>query len=142
MSNDRGASFFEVTFSFLIGTATGFILGVLFAPAAGTDTRKKIGDAAVKTGERAKEGYEKIAKEAARALGALERWSGLPGLFNVFTTDNRPSVQIEALKSIYAIGGPKVKGGIFRILRGSDVRAARRLARAMQQAGCGDMYQA
>ena len=68
MANDRGASFFEITFSFLIGTATGFILGVLFAPASGTETRKKIGDAAVKTGERAKEGYEKIAKEAEKGI--------------------------------------------------------------------------
>jgi gas vesicle protein len=68
MSNDRGASFFELTFSFLIGTATGFILGVLFAPAAGTETRKKIGETAVKTGEKAKEGYEKIAKEAEKGI--------------------------------------------------------------------------
>ena len=68
MSNDRGASFFELTFSFLIGTATGFILGVLFAPASGTETRKKIGETAIKTGERAKEGYEKIAKEAERGI--------------------------------------------------------------------------
>jgi gas vesicle protein len=68
MSNDRGASFFDVAFSFLIGTATGFVLGVLFAPASGTETRKKIGDAAVKTGERAKEGYEKIAKEAEKGI--------------------------------------------------------------------------
>jgi gas vesicle protein len=68
MSNDRGASFFDVAFSFLIGTATGFVLGVLFAPAAGTETRKKIGDAAVKTGEKAKEGYEKISKEAERGI--------------------------------------------------------------------------
>ncbi|GAH70376.1 unnamed protein product, partial [marine sediment metagenome] len=46
MSNDRGASFFEITFSFLMGTAAGFILGVLFAPASGTETRKKIGETA------------------------------------------------------------------------------------------------
>jgi gas vesicle protein len=68
MSNDRGAGFFEVTFSFLLGTATGFILGVLFAPASGTETRKKIGETAVKTGEKAKEGYEKITKEAEKGI--------------------------------------------------------------------------
>ncbi len=68
MANDRGASFFEITFSFLMGTAAGFILGVLFAPASGTETRKKIGETAVKTGEKAKEGYEKIAKEAEKGI--------------------------------------------------------------------------
>ncbi len=68
MSNDSGAGFFEVTFSFLIGTATGFILGILFAPASGTETRKKIGETAVKTGEKAKEGYDKITKEAEKGM--------------------------------------------------------------------------
>jgi len=38
----NGSSAFEVTLSFLLGTATGFILGVLFAPASGEETRKKI----------------------------------------------------------------------------------------------------
>ncbi len=72
MSNDSGASFFEITFSFLMGTAAGFILGVLFAPASGTETRKKIGETAIKTGEKAKEGYEKIAKEAERGIKVVK----------------------------------------------------------------------
>ncbi len=72
MSNDSGASFFEITFSFLMGTATGFILGVLFAPASGTETRKKIGETAVKTGEKAKEGYEKFTKEAEKGLKVVK----------------------------------------------------------------------
>ncbi len=72
MSNDRGASFFEITFSFLMGTAAGFILGVLFAPASGTETRKKIGETAIKTGEKAKEGYEKIAKEAEKGIKVVK----------------------------------------------------------------------
>jgi gas vesicle protein len=58
----------EVTLSFLIGTATGFILGVLFAPSSGTETRKKIQESAVKTGEKAKESYDKIAKEAEKGI--------------------------------------------------------------------------
>lgn len=72
MSNDRSASFFEITFSFLIGSAAGFILGVLFAPASGTETRKKIGETVVKTGEKAKEGYEKIAKEAEKGMKVVK----------------------------------------------------------------------
>ena len=63
MANDSGASFFEVSLSFLFGAATGFVLGILFAPASGEETRKKIQDGAVKTGEAAKDSYEKISKE-------------------------------------------------------------------------------
>ena len=66
--SDKGSSALEVTLSFLIGTATGFILGVLFAPASGTETRKKVQDTAVKTGEKAKESYERIAKEAEKGI--------------------------------------------------------------------------
>jgi gas vesicle protein len=66
--DDRSSSAVEVTLSFLIGAAAGFVLGVLFAPASGTETRKKIQDGAVKTGEKAKESYEKIAKEAEKGI--------------------------------------------------------------------------
>jgi gas vesicle protein len=68
MANDRGSNFLEVTLSFLVGTATGFILGILFAPASGEETRKKIQESAAKTTEKAKEGYEKIAKEAEKGI--------------------------------------------------------------------------
>ena len=50
MSNN-GSSAFEVTLSFLLGTATGFILGVLFAPSSGEETRKKIKEEAEKARE-------------------------------------------------------------------------------------------
>jgi gas vesicle protein len=66
--SDRGSGAVEITLSFLLGTATGFILGVLFAPASGEETRKKIQDSAVKTGEKAKESYDKIAKEAEKGI--------------------------------------------------------------------------
>ncbi len=66
--DDRCSSAVEVTLSFLMGAAAGFVLGVLFAPASGTETRKKIQDGAVKTGEKAKESYDKIAKEAEKGI--------------------------------------------------------------------------
>ena len=68
MANDKNSCFVESTFSFLIGAATGFVLGVLFAPASGEETRKKIHEGAVKTGEKAKESYEKVAREAEKGI--------------------------------------------------------------------------
>jgi len=65
---NRGSSAIEVTLSFLLGTAAGFILGVLFAPASGEDTRKKIQEGATKTGEMAKDSYDRIAKEAEKGI--------------------------------------------------------------------------
>jgi len=66
--SDKGSGALDVTLSFLLGAATGFVLGVLFAPQSGAETRKKIQDSAVKTGEKAKESYEKIAKEAEKGI--------------------------------------------------------------------------
>ncbi len=66
--NDNNSTAVEVTLSFLLGTATGFILGVLFAPASGEETRKKIRNNAMATGEKAKENYEKISKEAEKSI--------------------------------------------------------------------------
>ncbi len=64
----NGSSALEVTLSFLLGTATGFILGVLFAPSSGEETRKKIKEEAEKAGLKAKEGYEKITQETEKGL--------------------------------------------------------------------------
>jgi len=69
---NRDSGIVDITISFLLGTATGFILGILFAPASGEETRKKIGDTAVKTGERAKESYDKIAKEAEKGIKVVK----------------------------------------------------------------------
>jgi len=69
---NKDSSIVEITLSFLLGTATGFILGVLFAPASGEETRKKIQESAAKTGEKAKESYEKIAKEAEKGIKAFK----------------------------------------------------------------------
>ena len=67
MSNDKGSAF-EVAVSFLIGAATGFVLGILLAPASGKETRQKIKAEVDKTGDKAKEGFEKIAKEAEKGI--------------------------------------------------------------------------
>jgi gas vesicle protein len=70
--NNKGSSSLEVAVSFVIGAAAGFILGVLFAPASGKETRQKIKDQAAKTGEKAKEGYEKLSKEAEKGIKVVK----------------------------------------------------------------------
>jgi gas vesicle protein len=72
MASNSSSSAFEVTLSFLLGAATGFVLGILFAPASGTETRKKIQEEVSKTGEKAKEGYERIAKEAEKGIKVVK----------------------------------------------------------------------
>jgi len=68
MANDGKGSALEVAVSFLIGATAGFILGILFAPASGKETRKKIGDEIDKGKEKAKEGIDKITKEAEKGI--------------------------------------------------------------------------
>jgi len=72
MGDNKGSSALEVTVSFLIGAATGFVLGILFAPASGKETRQKIKTQAVKTGEKAKESYDKISKEAEKGIQVVK----------------------------------------------------------------------
>jgi gas vesicle protein len=68
MSEHNDRSFTDSLLTFLAGAATGFILGILFAPASGKETRRKLKDKAAKTGEMAREGYEKLAKEAEKGI--------------------------------------------------------------------------
>ena len=70
--DNKGSSTLEITLSFLLGTATGFILGVLFAPSSGEETRGKIREGAIKTGEKAKESYDRIAREAEKGIHVVK----------------------------------------------------------------------
>ncbi len=72
MGDNRGSSALEVAVSFVLGAATGFILGVLFAPASGKETREKIKSQASKTGEKAKDSYEKITQEAEKGIQVVK----------------------------------------------------------------------
>ena len=76
MSENHDSHFTDTLVTFLVGAAAGFVLGILFAPASGKETRKKIKDQAVKTGEMAKEGYEKIAKEAEKGIRIVKEKTG------------------------------------------------------------------
>jgi gas vesicle protein len=72
MGDNKGSSALEVAVSFLIGAASGFVLGILFAPASGKETREKIKTQATKTGEKAKESYDKISKEAEKGIQVVK----------------------------------------------------------------------
>ena len=72
MANDRGSHVLETSFTLLFSSAAGFVLGIIFAPSSGEETRKKIQEVTVKTGERAKESYEKISKETEKGIKAIK----------------------------------------------------------------------
>jgi gas vesicle protein len=92
--NDKGSTAVEVTLSFLLGTATGFILGVLFAPASGEETRKKIRNNAMATGEKAKENVEKISKEAEKGIQKVrERTNEGVGAIKEFVDKKKEEIQ-------------------------------------------------
>ncbi|MHB8094415.1 MAG: YtxH domain-containing protein [Candidatus Aminicenantales bacterium] len=72
MSDNRDSHVVDSVVTFIAGAAAGFILGILFAPASGKETRKKIKEQAAKTGEMAKDGYEKISKEAEKGIRVVK----------------------------------------------------------------------
>ena len=76
MSEGKDSHFVDSLVTFVAGAAAGFILGILFAPASGKETRKKIKDQAAKTGEMAKDSYEKIAKEAEKGIRMVKEKTG------------------------------------------------------------------
>ncbi len=66
--NNKGSSFVDYLLTFMAGAATGFILGILFAPASGKETRQKIKEQARKGQQLAAEGYQKVAREAEKGV--------------------------------------------------------------------------
>jgi gas vesicle protein len=76
MADNKDGHFWDSLLTFMAGAAAGFIVGILFAPASGKETRKKIKDQAAKTGEAAKESYEKIAKEAEKSIRMVKEKTG------------------------------------------------------------------
>jgi gas vesicle protein len=76
MGENRDSHFWDSLLTFVAGAAVGFIAGILVAPASGKETRKKIKEQAVKTGEAAKESYEKVAKEAEKSIRVVKEKTG------------------------------------------------------------------
>jgi gas vesicle protein len=76
MGENRDSHFWDSLLTFAAGAAVGIITGILVAPASGKETRKKIKEQAVKTGEAAKDGYEKVAKEAEKSIRVVKEKTG------------------------------------------------------------------
>lgn len=68
MSSDHESHFWDSLLAFAAGTLTGFVLGILFAPASGKETRKKLKEGAIKAGEITRESAEKLAVEAEKGI--------------------------------------------------------------------------
>ncbi|MBP7706973.1 MAG: YtxH domain-containing protein [Candidatus Aminicenantes bacterium] len=76
MGDNKDSHFWDSLLTFVAGAATGFVVGILVAPASGKETRKKIKEQAVRTGESAKDGYEKVAKEAEKSIRMVKEKTG------------------------------------------------------------------
>ena len=100
--DNKGSSAIEITLSFLLGTATGFILGVLFAPASGEETRKKIQEQASKSGEKIKESYEHVSQEAEKGINIVkEKTSEGIGAIKDFVEKKKEELSKKKQESIH-----------------------------------------
>ena len=99
---NKGSSAIEITLSFLLGTATGFILGVLFAPTSGEETRKKIQEQASKSGKKIKESYEHVSKEAEKGINIVkEKTSEGIGAIKDFVEKKKEELSQKKQESIH-----------------------------------------
>ena len=76
MGDSKDGHFWDSLLTFVAGAAAGFVVGILVAPASGKETRKKIKEQAVRTGEAAKDGYDKVAKEAEKGIRMVKEKTG------------------------------------------------------------------
>lgn len=70
MSDDRNGFFSMVCF--LAGAAVGAGLALLYAPQAGTETRKQLKDASDKVSDEIKANYDKISDEAKKSIDQVK----------------------------------------------------------------------
>jgi gas vesicle protein len=68
MAEEKGTGLLEVTIAFLLGAVVGVSLGLLFAPASGAETRKKLQELAQRATEKVKETYEELTVKEPKGL--------------------------------------------------------------------------
>lgn len=72
MGDNHESHFWDSFLAFTAGAVAGFVVGILFAPASGKETRAKLKESAAKAGDAAKEGYVKIAAEAEKGIRVVK----------------------------------------------------------------------
>lgn len=72
MSENKGSTMLEVTLAFLLGGAVGAALGILFAPAAGKETREKIKDTAEKVRDTVIDTYDTVIEKSREGAGKVK----------------------------------------------------------------------
>ncbi len=68
MAEEKGTGLLEITIAFLFGTLVGTALGLLFAPASGVETRKKLQELAQKASQKVKETYDELTVKEPKGL--------------------------------------------------------------------------
>jgi gas vesicle protein len=72
MSEKNGATFIEISLAFLLGAVTGAAIGILFAPASGAETRKKIKEEFQELSQEIKEKAEELKDKADLKVSQLK----------------------------------------------------------------------
>jgi gas vesicle protein len=64
MARDEGSSFLEVSFAFLLGSLVGATIALLYAPATGEQTRKRLREAGEGVSENLRDQYGRLSDKA------------------------------------------------------------------------------
>ena len=76
MSENRCSTMLEVSLAFVVGGLIGAGIALLYAPAAGVETRKKVRETTDKIRGRMKEGYEAAIEKAEEEAGVAREFIG------------------------------------------------------------------
>lgn len=76
MSENRGSTILEVSLAFFLGGLIGAGIALLYAPAPGVETRRKVKETAERIRGQFKEGYETVVEKAEEGTGTAKEYIG------------------------------------------------------------------